>query len=294
MIALLFVLEYQYIFWIIIKFMSDSTTVNFSKAISGDYRIPIKAIFLEAWYRVKGMKAAFWLGFLYFILVMAAACLVLGLILALYDVFILSLASAQNAGFLYNLKLGLKFIVVAVVEVLRFLFTASLAYMALQHLRQQAIHGNMVFAFRHAWRPLLIIALLLYLFNSFILSGTNILLHSALFKQQLVFLGSGFGSIFLLLIFFICFFLYFYFSVLVYMTVLLILDQKLSWKESLSLAFQSVNQHFFKNVGLIIVTSLVFGLLALMTLGIGLIWLLPMTSLVTAIQYNQIFCEGNL
>lgn len=78
------------------------------------------------------------------------------------------------------------------------------------------------------------------------------------------------------------------------MTVLLILDQKLIWKESLSLAFQSVNKHFFKNVGLIIVTSLVFGLLALMTLGIGLIWLLPMTSLVTAIQYNQIFCEGNL
>ncbi len=274
--------------------MSDSNPPNFNKATSGDYRIPIKAIFLEAWYRVKGMKASFWVGFLYFILVFALACLVLGLVLALYDVFVLPLATAHNAATLYNLKLGLKFIVVAIVEVLRFLFTASLAYMALQHLRRQPIHASMVFSFRQAWRPLLIIALLLYLFNSFILSSTNILLHTALFKQQIVYLGSGIGSIFLLVIFLICFFLYFYLSILVFMTVLLILDQKISSKQSFSLAFQSVNQHFFKNISLIVVTSIVFGLLALMTLGIGLIWLLPMTSLVTAIQYNQIFCEGDL
>ena len=274
--------------------MSNFTPPNFIKAISGDYRIPIKPIFLEAWYRVKGMKASFWLGFLYFILVMAAACLVLGLILALYDVFILPLASVHNVASFHNIKLGLKFIFVAGVEVLRFLFTASLAYMALQHLRNQPIHASLVFSFRQAWRPLVIIALLLYLFNSFIISSTNILLHSALFKQQIAYLGSGLGSIFLLAIFLICFFLYFYLSILVYMMVLLILDQKISSKQSLGLAFQSVNQHWFKNIGLIVVTSMVFGLLALMTLGIGLIWLLPMTSLVTAIQYNQIFCEGNL
>lgn len=274
--------------------MSNSNPPNFSKAASGDYRIPIKAIFLEAWYRVKGLKASFWLGFLYFILVMAAACLVLGLILALYDVFILPLATVHDANSLYNVKLGLKFIVVAIVEILRFLFTASLAYMALQHLRSKPIHASMVFAFRQAGRPLLVIALLLYLFNSLIISSTNLLLHSALFKQQIAYLGSGLGSIFLLVIFLICFCLYFYFSILVFMTVLLILDQKMLWKESLYLAFRSVNQHFFKNIGLIIVSSLVFGLLALMTLGIGLIWLLPMTSLVTAIQYNQIFCEGSL
>ncbi|TLY47431.1 MAG: hypothetical protein E6K54_05910 [Gammaproteobacteria bacterium] len=274
--------------------MSDSNTANFSKALSGEYRIPIKAIFLEAWYRVKGLKASYWLGFLYFILVMAAACLVLGLVLALYDVFILPLATAHDVAALYHLKLVLKFFVVAIVEVLRFLFTASLAYMALIHLRQQTIHANLVFSFQHALRPLLIIALLLYLFNSVILSGSNLFLHSELLIHQIAYLGSILGSIFLLLIFLIGFFLYFYLSILVYMTVLLILDKKMAWKESLRLVFQSVNQHVFKNVSLIIVTSLVFGLLTLMTLGIGLIWLLPMTSLVTAIQYNKIFCEGNL
>ncbi|OIZ94957.1 hypothetical protein A1D18_02305 [Candidatus Rickettsiella isopodorum] len=274
--------------------MSNSIPPNFFKAASGDYRIPIKAIFLEAWYRVKGMKVSYWGGFLYFILVMALACLVLGLVLALYDVFVLPLATAHNAIALYDLKLGLKFIVVGIVEILRFLLTASLAFMALQHLRNEPIHASMVFSFRHAWRPLLIIALLLYLFNSFIISSTNILLHSVLFKQQMVYLGSIVGSIFLFVVFIIGFFLYFYFSILVFMTVLLILDQKMTGKQSLRLAFQSINQHFFKNITLIIVTSIVFGLLALMSLGIGLIWLLPMTSLVTAIQYNQIFCEGSL
>lgn len=274
--------------------MSNSIPPNFIKAASGDYRIPIKAIFLEAWYRVKGMKVSYWGGFLYFILVMAVACLVLGLVLALYDVFVLPLATAHNAIALYDLKLGLKFIVVGIVEILRFLLTASLAFMALQHLRNEPIHASMVFSFRHAWRPLLIIALLLYLFNSFIISSTNILLHSVLFKQQMVYLGSILGSIFLFVVFIMGFFLYFYFSILVFMTVLLILDQKMPSKQSLRLAFQSINQHFFKNITLIIVTSIVFGLLALMSLGIGLIWLLPMTSLVTAIQYNQIFCEGSL
>lgn len=274
--------------------MSNSIPPNFFKAASGDYRIPIKAIFLEAWYRVKGMKVSYWGGFLYFILVMALACLVLGLVLALYDVFVLPLATAHNAIALYDLKLGLKFIVVGIVEILRFLLTASLAFMALQHLRNEPIHASMVFSFRHAWRPLLIIALLLYLFNSFIISSTNILLHSVLFKQQMVYLGSIVGSIFLFVVFIIGFFLYFYFSILVFMTVLLILDQKMTSKQSLRLAFQSINQHFFKNITLIIVTSIVFGLLTLMSLGIGLIWLLPMTSLVTAIQYNQIFCEGSL
>lgn len=274
--------------------MSHSNPPNFSKAISGDYRIPIKTIFLEAWYRVRGMKAAFWLGFLYFILIMAAVCMVLGLVLALYDVFVLPMATAHSASSFYSLKLGLKFIVVGIVEIIRFLLTASLAYLALMHLRSEPIHASMVFSFRQAWRPLLLVALLLYLFNSVIISSTNILLHTELFQQQMAFLGSVLTSFFLLFIFLIGFFLYFYFSIIVFMTVLLILDQKISTQESLNLAFQSVNQHIFKNTFLIIITSIVFGLLVLITLGVGLIWLLPMTSLVTAIQYNQIFCEGHL
>lgn len=273
--------------------MSNSIPSNLNKATSGDYRIPIKAIFLEAWYRLKGMKATYWTGFLYFILVMVAACILMGLILALYDVFVMPWATAHSALSFYNLKLGLKFIVVGVVEIIRFLLTASLAYLALKHLRGEPIHASMVFSFRQAWRPLLLIALLLYLFNSFILSSTSVLLHGLL-QQQILSLGPILGGIISLSIFLICFFLYFYFSIIVFMTVLLVLDQKIPVKQSLNLAFVSVNRHFFKNTFLIIITGIVFGILVLITLGIGLIWLLPMTSLVTAIQYNQIFCEGSL
>ncbi len=274
--------------------MPPSTTANFTRAIRGNYQIPIKTIFLEAWYRVKGMKTSYWLGFLYFVLVMALTCLVLGLILALYDVYSVPLATAHNAVFFYNAKLALKFFVVGIVEVLRFLFTASLAYMALQHLQSKPIHASMIFSFRQALKPLVLISVLLYLVNSFILSSTNVLLHSGIVQQQVIYLGSVLASIFFFVIFVLCFFIYFYLSILVFMTVLLILDQKTGIKQSLSLAFQSVNQHIFKNTALIILTTILFGLLVLMTLGIGLIWLLPMTSLVTAIQYNQIFCEGHL
>ncbi|WP_240992209.1 hypothetical protein [Rickettsiella grylli] len=274
--------------------MLHSNTANFNNALHGNYRMPIKTIFLEAWYRVKGMKVSYWLGFLYFVLVMALICLVLGLVLALYDVYVLPLATAYHAVFFYNAKLMLKFVVVGTVEVFRFLFTASLAYMALQHLQSKPIHAKMVFSFQHALRPLLFIGLLLYLLNSFILSSTNILLHSGIIQQQVAFLGPILTRAFLFIIFGICFFIYFYLSVLVFMTVLLILDQKIAIKQSLRLAFQSINQHIFKNTALIVFTTILFGLLVLMTLGIGLIWLLPMTSLVTAIQYNQIFCGGHL
>lgn len=276
--------------------MSDSTTSNFIKATTGDYRIPIKAIFLESWYRVKGMKKSFWIGFLYFVLTMAAACLLLGLVLALYDVNILTMATTHNTFTFYNLKLALKFLVVGIIEVLRFLFTASLAYLALNHLRRFPTHASMVFSFRQAWRPLVSVGLLLYLFNSLLLSGTHSLMHSPFVQQQVSSLGMSLGIInwIELVIFLLFFFFYFYLSIVVFMSVLLILDKKIAWKGSLVLAFQSVNQHCFKNISLIILTGFVFGLLTLMTLGVGLIWLLPMTSLVTAIQYNQIFCEGNL
>jgi hypothetical protein len=276
--------------------MSHSNPPNFIKAMTGDYRIPIKSIFLEAWYRVKGMKKSFWIGFLYFVLSMALACVLLGFVLALYDVTILQRATAGTL-YIYGLKLALKFIIVGIIEILRFLLTASLAYLALNHLRHLPIHARMVFfSFRQAWRPLMMIGLLLYLLNSLLLSGTNIFLHSNFVQQQVLTLGLSVGSIYLVefVIFLLCFLCYFYFSIVVFMSVLLILDKKIDWKQGLYLAFRSVNRHFLKNIALIILTSLVFGFLAVISFGIGLIWLLPMTSLVTAIQYNQIFCEGNL
>ena len=196
-----------------------------------------------------------------------------------------SLESAQlGADPFYNL---LNFILVGILEILRLLLTASLAYLALNQLRHQSIQVEMVFEFRKAWRPLVLIGLLLYLFDSVVLSASNFLLYYYQLTPQIFYLGFGLRFVLFVL-------LYTYITIGVFMAILLILDQKMPLKESLSVAFKSINQHLVKNIALILLTSFAFVVLTLLTLGIGLIWLLPMVSLVTAIQYSQIFCEGSL
>lgn len=87
----------------------------------------------------------------------------------------------------------------------------------------------------------------------------------------------------------------------IFMATLLIFDKQLTLKKSLSIAFKSINRHLVRNIILILLASLGFVSISMISLWIGvisfwigLIWLMPMISLVTAIQYEQIFCEGKL
>ena len=272
--------------------MTYSLSANLVKACSGDYHIPIMSIFREAWHCVKGMKKAFWGGFALLFLTLFIVCVLLSLVVALYVFLaiyphniISSLESAQlGADPFYNL---LNFVLVGILEILRLLLTASLAYLALNQLRHKSIQVEMVFEFRKAWRPLALIGLLLYLFDSLVLSASNFLLYYYQLTPSAFYLGFGLRFVLFVL-------LYTYITVGVFMAILLILDQKMPLKDSLNTAFKSINQHPVKNIGLILLTSLAFVVLTLVTFGIGLIWLLPMVSLITAIQYNQIFCEGHL
>ncbi len=272
--------------------MSHSLPPNLVKASTGDYHIPITSIFRQAWQCVKGIKKTFWGGFILLFLTLFIVCVLLSLVVALYVFLaiyphniISSLESAQlGADPFYSL---LNFILVGILEILRLLLTASLAYLALNQLRHQSIQVEMVFEFRKAWRPLVLIGLLLYLFDSLALSASNFLLYYYPLTPSIFYLGFGLRFVLFVL-------LYTYITIGFFMAILLILDQKMSLKESLSMAFKSINQHWVKNIALILLTSFAFVVLTLLTLGIGLIWLLPMVSLVTAIQYSQIFCEGRL
>ena len=221
--------------------MSHSLPPNLVKASTGDYRIPIMSIFRQAWRGVKGMKKTFWGGFALLFLTLFIVCVLLSLVVALYVFLaiyphniISSLESAQlGADPFYNL---LNFILVGILEILRLLLTASLAYLALNQLRHQSIQVEMVFEFRKAWRPLVLIGLLLYLFDSVVLSASNFLLYYYQLTPQIFYLGFGLRFVLFVL-------LYTYITIGVFMAILLILDQKMPLKESLSVAFKSINQH---------------------------------------------------
>lgn len=273
--------------------MSEPLTNNLQQAVSGNYRLPFKAIFLESWRRVSGMKLRFWGGLALFLLTMLVTFIILTFIVSLYVVLLMP-HNINVAPTSVNVQLTvspvvrvLNFVVIGILEVLRLLLTTSLAYLALQHLRHHAISSNMVFAFRKAWQPLAIIGLALYLMNAILLLGSSSLLHHHLLTPRVFY--SGLSVRFILYALW-----YAYVTTVVFMAILLILDQQLTLKNSLGVAFKSINKHLFKNMGLILLANIGFVVLMVITLGIGLIWLIPMMALLTAIQYNQIFCQGNL
>ena len=59
--------------------------------------------------------------------------------------------------------------------------------------------------------------------------------------------------------------------------------------ESLDTSRKAIHNRWFKMAGLMIVMALMVGLGAIISLGVGLIWLFPFASLVIGVVYNKIF-----
>lgn len=258
--------------------MISSLPPNLVKATTGDYSIPIRAIFSEAWQRVKGIKKAFWGGFALLFLTLVGVYIIFQWVLAVFHLFRF-----------YDLGMVMQFIAGGFFEVLRLLLSVSLVFLALQHLRNQAVNSTMVFEFRKSWKPLACIGVLFYLQNFLWVSGAKSVLNHFYVQglKQLYAIGTA-------VLFIVFVFLFTYIALIITMSMLLILDKKISLKESFYIAFKSVNQHGFKNIALLFLASLLFLVFGVITLGVGLIWLLPFLSLLSAVQYQQIFCEGHL
>ncbi|MES2142549.1 MAG: hypothetical protein V4471_06705 [Pseudomonadota bacterium] len=241
-----------------------------------NYAMPIRAIFSEAWHRIKGMKKAFWGGFAL-------------LFLTLLGLFVIFQALLLVCDFLqlYHLSMACQFIAGGFVAVFRLLLSISLIFLALQHARNQPVNSTMVFEFRKNWKPLALIGVMLYFFNVLVLSGSDLISASLHLNGKIWVIVSLLESIFL--VFFLT-----YLMLLITMTMLLILDKKMALKAGFKRAFIAINQHWLKNIALLLLASLVFLVGGIITLGVGLIWLLPFISLISAIQYRQIFGESNI
>lgn len=247
--------------------MSQSLPPDLVKATTGQYSIPIKAILSEAWHRVKGIKKSFWGGFALLFVSLTGIC------------FLFFLFKAETTGKIFF-------------EVLRWFMDASLVFLALRHLQHQVIKATMVFEFRKAWKPLTLMAIF-YLIVFVVIWLMLLFLVAAGFTLSKFYghasaIGFEFGLGILCIPFL---FLFTYVFMLMKMNMLLILDKKIPAKKSFCIAFKSINRHLFKNMALVWLAGLLFLGLNLVTLGIGVIWLLPFMSLVSAIQYRQIFCQ---
>lgn len=85
-----------------------------------------------------------------------------------------------------------------------------------------------------------------------------------------------------------------YLAVAYAMTIPLLVDKELGIWASLETSRKTISKVWFRYLGLLFATGLVFILGSLFTLGIGLIWILPWVFLVQGVAYRRLFGSGAL
>ena len=85
-----------------------------------------------------------------------------------------------------------------------------------------------------------------------------------------------------------------YLAVAYAMTIPLLVDKELGIWASLETSRKTISKVWFRYFGLLLATGLVFIFGSLLTLGIGLIWILPWVFLVHGVAYRRLFGSGAL
>ena len=346
--------------------MSHSLQPSVINATKGDYDVPIKRLWIETWRQLIQMPKAFWQGFGLVMLVLFGMTIFISFLYQWVDIGLFhfqnhaaQLPNHNHLPILNQVKVLFAQLIAGVIPVLLALLTGSFAFLALNHIRKQSpIKASSVFVFFKNWQSLLLISVLFYLLTRVSQAGLFVLFKAIhlypLSEQDLVkpiFVLSSMVNIFLVI------FLDTYFLVVAFMGSLLILDQKMTFKKSVGVAFRSINRHVVKNSALLFLPSwaylsgwsdfsrlffslghgytlfaylillpgmlmallfivykkmadpthlsrmknitmiiikviLGFVVLELFFSGMGLIWLLPVITLLLAIQYQHIFLDN--
>lgn len=244
--------------------MSSNLPSSVVRAMQGDYDVPIKRLWIETWHQLIQMPKTFWQGFGLILLVLFSAAFFVDFFYRWYDIGIIhfqnhqaQLLSLHTLHVLTKLKMLFGNFIVGIIQVLRVLLTVSFAFLALNQIRQQPIKTTLVFVFLKNWQSLVLISVVFYLLTRlthyglfFIFKATHLLFPVGLSRGIFVL---DFAVQMLL-----AFLLNTYFMIVAFMAGLLILDQKLTLKTSLSCAFRSINQHWIKNIILMFLANVVY------------------------------------
>lgn len=270
------------------------------QAMQGQYRLDSRAMFEQAWIKLYGFKASFWgafiLGFLTLFLINGTAYVIFLLVA------FLTKAVIHNSDLLQIIFLF--YIVVALLctflsEALDSLFLISLMHCSLQWLRNQSVKARDIFAFRYRWKPLIGLALVFIVIKITLacielvsLNSSSVFLYT--FSTHYLAPWFNFFMWFIVYLFFITLFLlvFLYCILLFSFAALLSFDKRTTnIKTSLRVAFKALNARLVSNLRVCLLAILIFMLGGFLTVGIGVIWLLPWIFLVIAWQYQTVFGE---
>jgi hypothetical protein len=179
-------------------------------------------------------------------------------------------------------------------SIMTWIFIVNTFYMMLRHISGEKIKGTMFFSMNNMFWPILVfisilsaLSIAVLAFFEFGPSPWELILQSKISPTAKDFLIFG---LYLSIIPFVL--LNIFLGIILYMTMLLMIDKKLSILQALKIAYLAISKKWLKNIIITFLQALFYivgFLLSLVSLGIGFIWLFPMMSILYAVWYKEIF-----
>lgn len=236
-----------------------------TNGINGQYNFHLGAILKEAWGKTYGIKATYWkaFGLIFLILV--------GLLVSFIAI---SFCIGLTAGLLDASKSGIDSLasVLSIIFTLAYVFPmapllAGLIMIAIKHCIGESVAAKSIFQYYAYWKKLWV--------YPFILVGIDFLAEAA-------------SSYNLLIVSIILTIIYIYVAVGCVMFSPLIVEKQLSVWDALKASHKAISHHWFKMLWFVIVITLIL-FCSLLTLGIALIWTMPMVNNAVGILYREMF-----
>lgn len=251
------------------------TTVGntLEKGLAGEYHLQMKTILREAWQKTNGMKKNFWMAFGIVAVAVAAVVFVEALMTMPLLLFWPQIRLDKIAGNVFRI----------VNDFIFFPLVTGLFLLSIRHVTGQAIRSSLVL---RGWKiSKLFWNLILALFIFFVLVlpigilfaiGAGIFSNPALSLKILGVIICVMGGLLLL-----------YLLIVYTLAPLLIIERELGAWQAVSISIRTVNKHWFSVFAVRVVMMLLAVVLGVITLGIGLIWLIPMSFNMYGVLYRE-------
>ncbi len=222
---------------------------SIENGIAGNYEFSIRAIIAEAWDKTSGSKGTFWLALLFYMLVMIAVMMASGFVLGLMG---LTYTEGDPIG-----KMIVWMVISQVVQ-MAVLLPLGLGFfmIGLKRASGATVGATEIFGYFPKTLPLL---------------GTTVLMYLMVAVGLCLLVLPGI-----------------YLMVAYVLAMPLVVEKNLSPWQALEASRKAVTHRWFRFVGLYIAVMLIM-LVAMIPLGIGLIWAYPMFMLIAGIVYRNIF-----
>lgn len=267
---------------------------NLDKGLKGEFDLPLRAVFREAWHNVKGLKGAVFAGELYSI--------ILVLVIAIVGFLLAAIVGFLFGELVRRLMMDLSAIISGAAMICA---VAFLNRLAMRKLAGREITQKQFFKpYRYFYQavgiyilnmlcmvPMMALFFIL-IFLAIAITGHGHSLLSDLSSAQATHqgfegLGHGFNGV-VTLAFLICYVIYSFFSLCLGLVIPMVMERKLKTWICLRFIFRAFSKKFWSILLINFVAALIV-LISIIPAGLGLIWTMPWLFSLNAVMYKRAF-----